>query len=106
MRELFLDAYRGGVTFDRTWTFHRADNTSDVMVEVTYLGATPDTPRSGETHASVMDVASFETELSTLLSQGSRPLPDRAWTFQCSDCVDMMVEITRLAKQPSVGTTL
>lgn len=46
LKTLLAAAGRGGVTFDRSWTFRRDDNHPDLMVEVTRLASGPETTPS------------------------------------------------------------
>lgn len=97
---LLTAAHRGGVAFDRSWTFRRTNDGPDLMVEVTRLGRNSETPTQRDRPASELDAETFETELSALLYDDRRcSLPfDRSWTFRCDDGSHLMVEITRLAK--------
>ncbi|GKZ16318.1 MULTISPECIES: hypothetical protein [Haladaptatus] len=101
LKALLDAARRGGVTFDRSWAFRRDDDHPDLMVEVTRLVTDSDTAHSCDEYAPTMGETEFETELSSLLRSASRSGIgfDRAWTFRCADGIDLMVEITRLAKR-------
>ena len=101
LKTLLVAARRDQVTFDRSWTFRREDDHPDLMVEVTRLASDPDTTQTCGEHDSTMDDTEFETELSSLLRDAhlSGIGVDRAWTLRCADGLDLMVEITRLAKR-------
>ena len=96
-----IAAHHGAVMFDRSWTFRREDDHPDLMVEVTRLASDSDTTQDCGKHVPAMDEAEFETKLSSLLRDAhlSGISFDRAWTFRCADGLDLMVEITRLAKR-------
>lgn len=101
LKTLLVAARRGAVTFDRSWTFRREDDHPDLMVEVTRLASDSETTHSCGEHAPTMDETEFETKLSSLLRGAHRSGIgfDRAWTFRCADGLDLMVEITQLAKR-------
>lgn len=100
LKRLLAAAYHGGVTFDRSWAVRRKDDEPDLMVEVTYLSDDRDMVTPCRKRESAMSVETFEMELSSFLADAARSNVsfDRAWTFRCTDCPDLMVEITRLAK--------
>jgi len=101
LKALLIAARGSAIAFDRSWTFRREDDHPDLMVEVTRLASDPDTTRTCGEHTPTMDETEFETELSSLLRDAhlSGIGFDRAWTFRCTDGLDLMVEITRLAKR-------
>ncbi|WP_435159707.1 hypothetical protein [Haladaptatus sp. DFWS20] len=104
---LVSTAQENGVELNRSWTFrHSESERDDVMVEITSLASQPELADATPDQPTVPDgttVTDFKTALGELLTKGQDAgmTFDRSWTFRDTnpDSDDVMVEVSRLAKQ-------